>query len=181
MLVLYRKYFKNFLLGDPVDRLKKLGLVVGHNFTMLEDVYIDPSHVWLISIGDDVTLAPRVQILAHDASTKRYLGKTRIGKVVVGNRVFIGASSVILPAVTIGSEVIIGAGSVITKDIPDGVVAAGNPARVITSLAKFLERKASEMNSSPKFDHRYTMGGNITMERKTEMMEKITNRIGYIV
>lgn len=181
MLAFYKKYLKDFLLGDPVDRLKKLGLVVGHNFAMLEDVYIDPSHVWLISIGDDVTLAPGVQILAHDASTKRYLGKTRLGKVVVGNRVFIGASSIILPAVTIGSDVIIGAGSVITKDIPNGVVAAGNPARVITSLTKFLACKASEMDSSPKFDRRYTIGGNITMERKTEMIEKITDRIGYII
>ncbi|MCS6306468.1 MAG: hypothetical protein H8K07_22820 [Nitrospira sp.] len=111
---------------DRIAWLVKQGLTVGQNFSMLEDVYIDPSHLWLIAIGNDVTLAPRTQILAHDASTKQHLGKTRLGKVVIGDRVFVGASAIILPGVTIGSEVIIGAGSVVTKDIPSGVVVAGN-------------------------------------------------------
>lgn len=66
-------------------------------FAMLEDVVIDPSHLWHIVIGNDVTLAPRVQILAHDASTKRHLGWTRIGKVTIGDRVFVGTSTIILP------------------------------------------------------------------------------------
>ena len=56
---------------DRIAWLVKQGLTVGKNFSMLEDVYIDPSHLWLIVIGNDVTLAPRMQILAHDASTKQ--------------------------------------------------------------------------------------------------------------
>ena len=57
---------------DQVSWLVKQGLIVGRNFrnfVMLEDVVIDPSHIWHIAMGHDVTLAPRVQILAHDAST----------------------------------------------------------------------------------------------------------------
>jgi len=148
---------------------------------MLEDVTIDPSHIWHIAIGNDVTLGPRVQILAHDASTKRHLGRTRIGKVVIGDKVFVGASSIILPGVTIGSDVIIGAGSVVTRDIPDGVVAAGNPARVVCSLAEFLERRSVEMASSPSFGVEYTVRGNITEQGKNEMNARMKDRFGYVV
>ncbi|HEU4684026.1 MAG TPA: DapH/DapD/GlmU-related protein [Nitrospira sp.] len=148
---------------------------------MLEDVYIDPSHVWLIAIGNDVTLAPRVQIFAHDASTKRHLGKTRLGKVIIGDRVFVGASAIILPGVTIGSEVIIGAGSVVTRDVPSGVVVAGNPAKVVSSLSAFLGNRGSEMQAYPNFGVEYTIRGHVTRERKSEMIRKMDHGIGYIV
>jgi len=166
---------------DSVSWLVKQGLVVGHNFAMLEDVIIDPSHMWHIVIGNDVTLAPRVQILAHDASTKRHLGRTRIGKVAIGDRVFIGASAIILPGVTIGSDVIIGAGSIVTEDIPSGVVVAGNPARVLCPLTEFLERRSAEMGSSPDFGMEYTIRGNITEQRKAEMNARMKNRFGYVI
>lgn len=166
---------------DPVSWLVKQGLIVGHNFVMLEDVIIDPSHMWHIVIGNDVTLAPRVQVLAHDASTKRHLSRTRIGKVVIGDRVFVGASSIILPGVTIGSDVIIGAGSIVTGDIPGGVVVAGNPARVLCPLTEFLERRSAEMASSPDFGTEYTIRGYITEQRKAEMNTRMKNRFGYVV
>jgi maltose O-acetyltransferase len=166
---------------DQVSWLVKQGLIVGRNFVMLEDVVIDPSHMWHIVIGNDVTLAPRVQIYAHDASTKRHLGRTRLGKVAIGDRVFVGASAIILPGVTIGSDVIIGAGSIVTEDIPSGVVAAGNPAGVLCPLTEFLERRSAEMASSPNFGREYTFRGHITEQRKTEMNERMKNRFGYVV
>ncbi|MEK7762040.1 MAG: DapH/DapD/GlmU-related protein [Nitrospirota bacterium] len=181
MLKLLARLLAKFHRRDPVSWLVRQGLTVGHNFAMLEDVIIDPSHMWHIVIGNDVTLAPRVQILAHDASAKRHLGRTRIGKVVIGDRVFVGASSIILPGVTIGSDVIIGAGSIVTGDIPGGVVAAGNPARVLCPLAEFLERRTAEMASSPDFGIEYTIRGNITEQRKAEMNARMKNRYGYVV
>ena len=81
-----------------------------------------PSHCWLISIGDNVTLAPYSQILAHDASTYNFIKYTKISDVTIGNNVFIGAGAIILPNVKIGDNVIIGAGSVVTKDIPNNSV-----------------------------------------------------------
>lgn len=65
---------------DPVSWLVKQGLVVGRNFAMLEDVFIDPSHIWHIVIGNDVTLGPRVQIwhmtqVPSGTSAGRELGK----------------------------------------------------------------------------------------------------------
>lgn len=94
----------------PLGMIVKRGLTVGKNFSMQSSVKIDPCHCWLISIGDDVTIAPRVQILAHDASTKKALGFTKVGCVNIGNDVFIGAGTIILPGVTIGDHVIIGGG-----------------------------------------------------------------------
>lgn len=159
----------------------KRGLIVGRNFNMMEDVIIDSAHAWHIQIGDDVTLAPRVHILAHDASTKIHLNYTRIGKVSIGNRVFIGASSIILPGVCIGSDVIIGAGSIVSKNIPNGQVVAGNPAKFICSIDDFLANKRSEMEKVPCFGEEYTIMKNVTDAMKAEMNTKMKDGIGYIV
>ena len=100
-----------------IKRLEKNGFVHGKNFNAQHGVIIDPGHCWLIECGDNVTLAPYVHILAHDASTKISLGYTKIGKVKIGNNVFIGAGSTVLPGVTIGDDVIIGSMSLVTSNL----------------------------------------------------------------
>lgn len=176
-----RSLYYRFFREDPVQVHIRNGLVVGRNFSMLSEVILDPSHVWHIRIGDDVTLAPRVHILAHDASTKIPLGYTRIGRVVIGNRVFVGAGSTILPGVTIGDDVIIGAGSVVSRDIPSGSVAAGSPAKVITTLEAYLDRKRQELETHPVFGAEFTVEGGITDEKKQEMHTRLQNGIGYVI
>lgn len=114
-------------------------------------VIIDPSHCYHITIGDNVILAPRVHILAHDSSFGLYTGKTRAANVMIGNDVFVGAGSIILPGVHIGSRVIIGAGSIVTKDIPANSVAAGNPARVICDIDAYLEKEKAKMCAENTF------------------------------
>lgn len=171
-------YYK--LREDPLEGHKRRGLVVGKNFGLMEDVVIDHSHAWHITIGDDVTLAPRVHILAHDASTKRYLGFTRLGKVVIGNRVFVGAGALILPGVIIGDDVIVGAGSVVSHDIPSGKVAAGNPASIICDTQDYMARKKEEMSKVPVFDASYTVHQGVTDDMKKEMNQSMKNRIGYL-
>ena len=118
----------------------KHGLTVGEKVFINYGCYIDSDFCWLITIGNNVTLAPRVHILAHDASTKRKLGYTKIGKVTIGDNAFIGADTIILPGVTIGNKVVIGAGSVVTKDIPTNSVAVGNPAKVICSYDEYMKK-----------------------------------------
>ena len=178
---LLRKFYLALFNPDPIAVLIKHGLVVGRNFHVQEDVVIDSSHCWHITIGDDVTLAPRVHILAHDASTKMHLGYTRIGKVKIGNRVFIGASSTILPGVTIGNNVVIGAGSVVSRDVPDGVVAVGNPAKVVGSLDDFLARRKAEMTAVPLFDESYQLRHQPSADMKAAMNEKLGGGAGYII
>ncbi len=59
-----------------------------------------------------------------------------VGKVTIGDNVWIGGNACIMPGVTIGNNVVIGAGSVVTKDIPDNVIAAGNPCKIIRTVTE---------------------------------------------
>jgi maltose O-acetyltransferase len=177
---LLRRMYNRWFRPDPLQELIQRGLTVGRNFNMQSGVEIDWSHTWHIAIGDDVTMAPNVHILAHDASTMTHLGYARIGKVDIGDRVFIGASSIILPGVRIGNDVVIGVSSVVSRDIPDNSVAYGNPARVVGPLDAFLDRKKREMATMPCFGDEYTIRENVSAAMKAEMNEKMADRIGYI-
>ena len=121
-----------------IEALRKRGVKIGENVDII-DTLIDWNFGFLCSIGDNVTLTG-VRILTHDASTKKFLGYSKIGKVEIGNNVFVGKGAIILPNVKIGNNVIIGAGTIVAKDVPDNVVIAGNPWRVICSCDEYIER-----------------------------------------
>ena len=92
-----------------------------------------------VTIGDNCQMAPNVAIYTaghplHPVS-RNSLYEYGIS-VTIGDNVWIGGNTVILPGVHIGSNTVIGAGSVVTKDIPDWVVAAGNPCRVIKKITE---------------------------------------------
>ena len=163
------------------EKLISMGMTVGKDFQRMAGSILDPSHCWLIRIGDNVTIAPRVHILCHDASTKMYLGYTKIAPVTIGNNVFIGAETVILPGVTVGNNVIIGANSTVTHDIPDGTVAAGCPAKVLCTLEAYLEKERGRMETAPVYGEEYTLRSNISMEMREKQREELAGKIGYIV
>lgn len=162
------------------EKLISMGMKVGKNFGRLNGVILDPSHCWLIEIGDDVTMAPRVHILCHDASTKKFLNYTKIGRVTIGNNVFIGAETVVLPGVTIGNNVIIGANSTVTHDVPDGTVVAGSPARVLCSLEEYLQKERTRMETAPCYGEEYTLRQDVSMDKRMEQKAALKGKIGYI-
>ena len=162
------------------EKLISMGMRVGKNFKRLHGVILDPGHCWLIEIGDNVTMAPRVHILCHDASTKQFLNYTKIGRVTIGDNVFIGAESVVLPGVTIGSNVIIGANSTVTHDVPNNSVVAGSPARVICTLEEYLEKERSRMESAPCYGEEYTLRKDVSMELRMQQKQELDGKIGYI-
>lgn len=164
-----------------VDKLIKMGLCVGKNFNPQQGYNLDPSHCWLITIGDDVTFGPNVCVLAHDASMHGALGYTKIGRVTIGDRVFVGAGSIILPGVTIGDDAVIGAGSVVTKDVPGGYVFAGNPAGLIGTTEQFLDKHRVQMQTRPVYDESYTLRENVSAQKKAQQKEQLTNGVGYIL
>jgi maltose O-acetyltransferase len=160
---------------------RRMGVEIGDNCNFQFDVIIDYSHYWLISIGNNVTLAPRVHILAHDASTKLHLGYTKIAMVRIEDNVFIGAGTIVLPGVKIGKNAIIGAGSIVTKDIPENVVAAGNPARIIYSLEEYVSTERARMIKSPKFDFSYTVSKNVNVYKRKEMKKQLSEiKVGFL-
>ena len=175
------KKFLYRLRGEyTTEKLISMGMKVGKNFNRLHGVILDPGHCWLIEIGDNVTMAPRVHILCHDASTKVFLGQTKIGRVTIGNNVFIGAESVILPGVTIGNNVVIGANSTITHDIPDNMVVAGSPARVLCTLDEYLAKEKKHMEVAPCYGEEYTLRQNVSFEKRMKQKEELNGKIGYI-
>lgn len=161
-------------------KLIKMGMKVGNNFGRLNGVILDPSHCWLIEIGDNVTMAPRVHILCHDASTKQFLNYTKIGRVTIGNNVFIGAESVVLPGITIGNNVIIGANSTVTHNIPDGMVAAGSPAKIICTTEEYLLKERKRMKTAPCYSDTYTLRKSVSMELRMKQKSELFGKIGYI-
>lgn len=87
------------------------------NVQFAADVFLDPLHCFLINIGNCVPFAPNVRVIAHGASTNRFLNFTRIGLVRILDDCFIGDSVIVLPGVTIGPRSVIGAGSIVSKDV----------------------------------------------------------------
>ena len=152
-------YDFNFSQPDEVARQKDIILSlfgnIGANFTVRPPFYCDYGcHIFAgdnlyinydctildcntVHLGNDVLLAPKVQIYTayHPTNPEiRLTGKELAAPVTIGNNVWLGGGVIVCPGVTIGSNVTIGAGSVVTKDIPDNVVAAGNPCRVIKKV-----------------------------------------------
>lgn len=163
-----------------IDNLIKNGLKIGNNVKILDNVLLDPSHCFLISIGDNCTICPNVRFIAHDASTKIFLGYSKIGKIDILDNCFIGDSAIILPNVKIGPNAIVGAGSVVTKDIPPEVVAAGNPAKVISSLDDYL-KKIELLSKNQKIFYEEYHTENLDNKKRNEIIESLKDRIGFIV
>jgi maltose O-acetyltransferase len=115
----------------------------GTNIILGENVFFNFNCVLLdvakITVGSRTVFGPNVQIYTagHPVNYLERASGLEYGKsIVIGQDVWIGGSAIICPGVTIGNRSIIGAGSVVTKDIPDDVIAVGNPCRVIKELTK---------------------------------------------
>ena len=143
MIKIKKKIFK--LYRETFWSLEKQAKAAG--VTIGESNFI-ASHFWssepyLIKIGSHCAITAGVKIFTHGGarSVRRWYPKFDIfGKVTIGDYVYIGTSSLIMPGVTIGNNVLIAAGSIITKSIPSNVVVAGNPAKYVCSIEEYLDR-----------------------------------------
>jgi len=126
--------------GDSVWMQPPFYCDYGSNIFLGERVYFNFNCIVLdvceVKIGDFTFFGPAVQIYTGTHPLNAELRRTQeFGKPVsIGSDVWIGGGAIILPGVTIGSKTVIGAGSVVTKDVPAGVVAAGNPCRIIREV-----------------------------------------------
>lgn len=152
-----------------VEALRRRGVKIGKNVDILNSL-IDGGHGPLISIGNNVTITG-VRVLSHDASTKKFLGYSKVGLVEIGDNVFIGQGSIILPNTKIGNNVIIGAGSVIAKNVPDNVVVAGNPWRILCAFDEYIERNRKAMQTQPVFNKIFTEKTTEDWEQMVEILK----------
>ena len=128
--------------GDSVWMQPPFYCDYGENIHLGQRVFFNFNCVVLdvcpVTIGDFTLFGPAVQIYTPlhplNAAARR---REEYGKpVVIGNDVWVGGGAIILPGVTIGAGAVIGAGSVVTRDIPGGVLAVGNPCRVVRELSE---------------------------------------------
>lgn len=123
----------NVIIGAGVDFGSGFEIQIGSGSNIGRNSWIARDTVF----GENVMTGPEIIILSYNhetqSSSKPYntQGYTMREPVVVGNNVWIGARAILLPGVHIGDNAVIGAGAVVTKSVPAGVVAGGNPARVL--------------------------------------------------
>ena len=179
----WKRRFLDRLRGQlSPDRLVALGLQLGDGVFISRTAYLDPGFPWLITIGDEATLAPGVIILAHDASMQRHVRRTLIAPVVIGERAFIGAGAIILAGSRIGDDSVVGAGAVVSGEISPGSVVAGNPARVIGDVESAARRHRDAAARGPTWPHvGWTLLSGITEERKLMQRQALAAGIpGYL-
>lgn len=150
------------LIYDKVYRLSKGGTAYARRKGVKVGeacrIYINAfgSEPWLVEIGDRVTITRGCRLVTHDGSTwlmRDEKGRRQLyRKVIIGNDVFVGLNSIIMPGVRIGNEVIIAAGSIVTKSVPSGVIVGGNPAKIIGDYHKYKENVMNNYVSNADMD-----------------------------
>lgn len=152
ILGLWRLLVFNFvrLLRGGSAAARFLGVKVGDDCRIFTKSF--GSEPWLVEIGSRVTVTSGVLFVTHDGAgwlVRDDLGRRfRYARIAIGNNVFIGVNSILLPGVRVGDRVVIAAGSVVTKSVPSGFVVAGNPASVIMSYDEFAARVKSKWSTT---------------------------------
>lgn len=151
----YLMMIKMFLLRDGRKKaafLKKSGIFHSFGENCSWTSFRLPSEPYLISIGNNVVITAGVRFITHDMlhQTIRVAGypccsnHIHYGKIEVLDNVMLGADCIIMPGVKIGPNAVVAAGSVVTKDVPEGSVVGGNPAKVIGNLKALAEKRYDE-------------------------------------
>ena len=152
---------------NPIQYARKIGVVIGENCRFINFPDFD-SEPYLITIGNHVEISKDVRFVTHDGATwvfrdlPKYKGIVRYGSITVGDNTFIGTRSTILCNVEIGNNCIIGACSLVTKDVPNGEVWGGVPAKFICKTNEFAEKCLFE---SPKYSAK------LLENKKTRILE----------
>ena len=143
-----------------IDYMKEKGVDIGDNCIIYSpnSVIIDLERPHMLHIGNCCRITEGVRILTHDYSRAVLTQISEYGNVgeggitSIGNNVFIGMNAIILMGSHIGNNCIIGAGAVVSGVIPDNVVIAGNPARIVCTIKEFYEkRKTKELNVAKEY------------------------------
>ena len=145
---------KNYIVSrNDYKYYKSKGIRIGKDCKIYGNVSFG-GEPYLISIGDHVRITNGVRFITHDGGLWVLREKfnmpniDKFGPIKIGNNVHIGIDSIIMPGVTIGDDVIIGCGAVVTKDIPNGEIRGGVPARKIKTLEEYFEKNKDSFHQT---------------------------------
>ena len=116
-----------------------LGMKIGEHSSFALMVMVDVMFPEKIIVGKNSVIGYNTTILAHEYLIEEY----RLGQVIIGDRVMIGANSTILPGITIGDGAVVSAATLVHKDVPAGAFVGGNPMKVIYTAEQMAERHAN--------------------------------------
>ncbi|WP_242927538.1 acyltransferase [Pontibacter vulgaris] len=142
---LYRK-----ILWTDEQYARHIGVKIGDKCSIATRYF--GSEPYLIEIGNHVQITSDVRFFTHGGGwvfREEHPSFDCFGKIKVGNNVYIGNCSMIMPGVSIGDNVVIGAGTIVTRSIENNCVVVGNPGRVVGEV-KDLKRKLSKFNTGTK-------------------------------
>ena len=167
------KMRKEFMSKEKyISYLRKKGLTVGNNCDISKSANFG-SELWLIKIGNNTRITQRVQFITHDGGlwTLRKMGlidekEVKYGNIVIGDNCNISWDVTIMPNVKIGNNCVIAAGAIVTKNVPDGEVWGGIPAKKIETIEEYYEKIKN--NTFP------TNGMSIK-EKKEYLQKKVPN------
>ena len=140
----YRIRYKMDGSDITIMNLRKAGCKIGDNCRIFTSFFSkEPS---LITVGNNTTISTNVKFCTHDNSVKKLdiQGTDVYGKIEIGNNCFIGMDALLMYGIKIGDNSIISAGAVVTKNIPEGTVWGGNPAKYICDVEDFKKRMSDK-------------------------------------
>lgn len=134
---------------DPIGYARSIGVEIGDNCRLINlTAGTFGSEPYLISPGNHVTITSGVKFITHDGGVwvfrEQHPDIDVIAPITIGNNVFVGVNSIILPGVSIGDNCIVGAGSIVSRSIDSGMVVAGGPARPIGTIDEYWEKVQSK-------------------------------------
>ncbi|MBR4721088.1 MAG: acyltransferase [Clostridia bacterium] len=168
----FKFYYANRSMPTKAEYLRKQGAKIGKGTRLNCSTTAFGSEPYLIEVGEMSYFSAGVQLFTHDGGVMTlnnmgfFDGKEmdKMGRIKIGNNVYIGTNAMVLPDVTIGDNCVIGAGAIVTKNIPSGSVAAGVPAKVICSVEEYGKRAKSKI---------YPTMGMPFLEKKKFLMENV--------
>ena len=168
-MIFFKKIFRRK--KTLVDQIREAGGKVGENVQIFS-AKIDMRWSFLLTIGNNVVIS-QARILLHDGSTRLFCNNhSYVAAVNIGNNVFIGADSIVLPGTTVGNNVVVGAGTIVSKDIPDNSVVVGNPMRIIGTYENFKHKYYDLYKKSNVIEKGFD---GLTEKDKQEIIERIAS------
>ena len=133
--------------------LRHKGVRIGEKCTIITKIQNFGTEPYLVKLGDNVTITHGVIFITHDGGTRLFRDEfpemnpygNVFGTIELGNNVFVGINSLLLPGSKISDNTLVGAGTIVKGNFEPGVVIAGNPGRVICGIDDYITKVRSQM------------------------------------